>query len=145
MTGVYPVQMYLHRIGKATTPYCPHCANDTVETLTHFACICPKFREARTAAHNQLRSNIAVNLKNSLPDDWVLLEETPLTATGLQLQSVSAATFVPARSDPAHHRRIRPLQHPTADGSGAMGATGMRGRAVHFVGAGEQHGEGGVR
>ena len=99
MAGIYPVQVYLHRIGKATTPYCPHCANDTVETLTHFACICPKFREARTAAHNQLRSNIAANLKDSLLDDWVLLEETPLIATGLQLQPVSAATIVSASRD----------------------------------------------
>ena len=55
MTGIYPVQGYLKRIGKAQSSSCPHCADGTPESLTHFACVCPKFREARTSAHNQVR------------------------------------------------------------------------------------------
>ena len=66
MTGIYPVQVYLHRIGAVKSPHCPHCSNNESETLTHFACVCPTFREARTAAHNQLRAVLAASLKNFL-------------------------------------------------------------------------------
>ncbi len=30
------------------------CQEGVPESLTHFACVCPKFREARTSAHNQV-------------------------------------------------------------------------------------------
>ncbi len=53
MTGIYPVQVYLHS-GVAKSLLCPQCYNMAIETLTHFACICPAFREARTAAHDQV-------------------------------------------------------------------------------------------
>ena len=96
MTGIYPVQIYLHRIGKAESPQCPYCATDAIETLTHFACVCPRFREARTAAHNQLRLVVASSLKCALSDDWMLHEETPLAATGLQLLPVAMAEVLPA-------------------------------------------------
>ncbi len=59
MTDTYPVQTYLHKIGAVQSPLCPHCSDNAIETLTHFACVCPKFREARTAAHNQLRAVVA--------------------------------------------------------------------------------------
>jgi ribonuclease HI len=54
MTGTYPVQTYLKRVGLANSPMCPHCTEHVPETLTHFACVCPRFREARTSAHNQV-------------------------------------------------------------------------------------------
>ena len=88
MTGIYPVQVYLHRIGAVKSPHCPHCSNNELETLTHFACVCPTFREARTAAHNQLRAVLAASLKNFLSEDWSVFEETPLASTGLKLQQV---------------------------------------------------------
>ena len=53
-----PVQVYLKRIGKAQSPICLHCWEGAPESLTHFACVCPKFREARTSAHNQVRDVI---------------------------------------------------------------------------------------
>ncbi len=88
MTGIYPVQVYLHSIGAVKSQQCPHCSNNELETLTHFACFCPAFREARTAAHNQLRAVLAASLKNSLPEDGNVFEKTQLASTGLKLQQV---------------------------------------------------------
>jgi len=85
MTGIYPVQLYLHRIGKAKSPHCPYCGTSQLETLTHFACVCPQFREARTEAHNQLRTVLASHLRRALAADWQLLEETPLAKSGLRM------------------------------------------------------------
>ena len=62
MTGIYPVQTYLKRIGVSKSPICLHCSEGVPETLTHFACVCPKFREARTSAHNQVRTAITLLL-----------------------------------------------------------------------------------
>ncbi len=78
MTGIYRVQVYLHCIGVAKSSQCPHCSNTAIETLAHFACVCPAaFREARTAAHNQVRSVLAISLKDALSEDWEVFEETP--------------------------------------------------------------------
>jgi hypothetical protein len=41
MTGTYPVQTYLNRIGVAKSPIYPHCPEAVPESLTHFACVCP--------------------------------------------------------------------------------------------------------
>jgi hypothetical protein len=61
MTGIYPVQVDLHRIGVAKSSQCAHCSNTAIETLAHFACVCPAFREARTAVHNQVRAVLAIS------------------------------------------------------------------------------------
>ena len=39
MTGIYPVQSYLKRIGKAQSPICLNCCSGAIESLTHFACL----------------------------------------------------------------------------------------------------------
>ncbi len=103
MTDTYPVQTYLHRIGAVQSPLCPHCSDNAIETLTHFACICPKFREARTAAHNQLRAVVATCLKSSLSEDWHTFEEKSLTATGLRLEKVRAEEVLVARGESTAH------------------------------------------
>ena len=89
MTGTYPVQTYLQRIGVAQTPICPHCDEKVPESLTHFACLCPKFREARTSAHNQVRDVITSFLISALRPEWTLFEETRMAKTGLILRSSS--------------------------------------------------------
>ena len=99
MTDTYPVQTYLHRIGAVKSPHCPHCSDNAIETLTHFACVCPKFREARTAAHNQLRAVVAASLQSSLSEDWHTFEEKSLAATGLRLQRVRAEEVSLARGE----------------------------------------------
>ena len=98
MTGIYPVQLYLHRIGKAKSPHCPYCGTAELETLTHFACVCPQFREARTEAHNQLRTVLVSHLRRALPTDWQLLEETPLAKSGLRMAQF-VATEVQSAQD----------------------------------------------
>ncbi len=54
-------QSYLQRIGEAKTPICPHSDERVPESLTHFACLCPKFkfREARTFVIRTKRSKKA--------------------------------------------------------------------------------------
>ena len=96
MMGTYPVTSYLHRIGKAASAVCQHCNTQAVETLTHFLSICPGFHDARTAAHNRIRQALAGSLRKVLPSHWQLHEETPMSATGLELQPVPSALMIQA-------------------------------------------------
>ncbi len=65
-----------------------------------FACVCPAFREARTAAHNQVRSVLAIILKDALSEDCEVFEKTPLlAATGLKLQQVPIEAVQQALQD----------------------------------------------
>ena len=93
MTGIYPVQIYLKRIGVVTSPTCPHCVEGIPESLTHFACVCPKFREARTSAHNQVRDVITSFLTSTLGSEWTVFEETRMAQTGLILRPTPQATI----------------------------------------------------
>jgi len=88
MTRTYPVATYLHRIGRAVSRQCLFCNSGQDETLSHFLSVCPRFHDARTAAHNQIRSQLSVSLRKSLLRGWRLHEETPMLATGLQLRRV---------------------------------------------------------
>ena len=90
MADQYPVQAYLHRIKQTTSAECPFCP-ETRETLAHFACVCPRFREGRTAAHNQVRKLISSLLVKYLHHRWELHEETPMANTGLRLNRVSVS------------------------------------------------------
>jgi hypothetical protein len=59
ITGTCPVQSS-HRgrqIPHLSTPFC------SSSTLTHFVCVCPKIREARTSARNQVRNVITSHLE----------------------------------------------------------------------------------
>ncbi len=73
-TGTYPVQVYLRCIGKAQSPICLHCSEGTPECLTHFACVCPKIREARTSAHNQVRAVVTSFLSSTLGSECLLAQ-----------------------------------------------------------------------
>jgi hypothetical protein len=101
MENIYPVQSYLHMINKAPNPLCLHCGEGVRETLTHFACVCPKFREARTSAHNQVWRVITSFLARAISRKWQMFEETCMKNTGLILRSVSAASIAQARQRPA--------------------------------------------
>jgi ribonuclease HI len=127
MTGTYPVQLYLKRITLASSSICPHCDAGTPESLTHFACVCPKFREARTSAHNQVRNVITAFLESAIGPEWRVLTETRMVDTGLVLCSHPQTVPVQVnRWQPdwtlisKHHKRIaivdlcRPSDvHPT--------------------------------
>jgi hypothetical protein len=86
------VQVYLKRIGKAQSLICLHCGEGAPESLTHFACVCPKFREARTSAHNQVRDVVTSFLSSALGSEWNMFKETRMSRTGLILSSTSHAT-----------------------------------------------------
>jgi len=94
MSGRYPVQTYLYRVKLVTSPNCPFCPG-TPETLLHFACTCPQFREARTAAHNRVRHRLYTSLTALLSKSWTILEETPMSQTGLHLDLVNVGRLQP--------------------------------------------------
>ncbi len=89
MTRIYPVQTYLQRIGVAKSSICPHCKEGVPESLTHFACVCPKFRYARTSAHNQVRDVITSFFTSTLSPLWKMLGETRMVKTILVLRPTS--------------------------------------------------------
>ncbi len=82
VTGRFPVQTYLHRVKLVPSPNCPFCPG-VRNILTRFACICPQFREAGSAAHNRARKTlktICTFLKK-----WTIYKQTHMSQTGLQL------------------------------------------------------------
>ncbi len=85
MENIYPVQSYIHKINKAQTPIGLPCGEGVKETLTHFARVCPKFCEARTSAHNQVRQVITFFLARTIGWKWKMFEETCMKSTGLIL------------------------------------------------------------
>ena len=96
MMGIYPTQTYLHRVGLAPTQLCPHCPTAVPETLAHFACVCPQFREARTSAHNQVRNVITSFFTPLVGPQWRMYDETSMSRTGLILRPVSAVRVAQA-------------------------------------------------
>jgi ribonuclease HI len=96
MTGTYPTYTYLKRVGLAKSPDCPYCAAGVPETLTHFACVCPQFREARTSAHNQVRQVVSSFFSRCVGPKWTVYEETRMGNMGLNLSKVPAAVVATA-------------------------------------------------
>ena len=96
MMGIYPTQTYLHRVGLVASQLCPFCPSAVPETLAHFACVCPQFREARTSAHNQVRRVVTSFLTPLLQSHWKVYEETPMQHTGLTLRLIPAARVAEA-------------------------------------------------
>jgi hypothetical protein len=64
---------------------CERGTGESAETLTHFARLCPKFREAKTSAHNQMRQAISSLLIPVVGPHWVVLQEFQMDITGLRL------------------------------------------------------------
>ncbi len=96
MTGTYPTYAYLKRVMLAGSSDCPHCDAGVPETLTHFACVCPEFREARTSAHNQVQKVISSYLIRWVGSKWMVHEETRMGHMGLTLSKVPATVVVDA-------------------------------------------------
>jgi len=53
------------------------------ETLGHFACVCPRFREARTAAHNRAWDTVSSFIASKAGGHWKFHWDTPMMFTGL--------------------------------------------------------------
>ena len=64
----YPTHSYLNRINSKISLLCPFCTLGVKESFSHFTAVCPQFREARTAAHNQLREKISGLLQMQLAE-----------------------------------------------------------------------------
>ena len=91
MFGIYPVQAYLKLIGLVKSQQGLFCADGTLETLTQFACLCPKFREERTSDHNQVRQAINYFLRQTVGPNWIVFEEVRMGQLGLTLRPVLAS------------------------------------------------------
>ena len=60
-TGHLPLNNILFRIRRSDTPNCPHCYNNTRETLMHYIFFCPHYEQARrqlNAATNREKNAI---------------------------------------------------------------------------------------
>ena len=90
MTGTYPEYAYLKQVGLAGSSDCPYSAAGVSETFTHFACVCPQFREAQTIAHNQERKLISSYLIRWVGQMWTVHDETQMGNMGLTLSKVPA-------------------------------------------------------
>jgi hypothetical protein len=102
MADRYPVQSFLHLCGVAQSPQCRYCL-EQCEPVAHVTTvtICPRFREAHTAGHNQVRAKLTSLLLLCLPkQQWKLFEETPMRRTELELQHVLVACMMAAERLP---------------------------------------------
>ncbi len=77
---------------KYHTATCPWYQLGGPETMGHFLTQCPRFREARTEAHNQCLRAITRKLVEILPTDWQFYHDTPISATNLLGLLVEAST-----------------------------------------------------
>jgi hypothetical protein len=71
VTGQYPATARLHKMfpQKYHTSTCPWCQLRVPETMGHFLTQCPRFREARTEAHNRCWRAITRKLVEILPTE----------------------------------------------------------------------------
>ena len=88
---VFPVNPYLHRIGKHTNGECKWCKHCTRETLTHFQSQCPQFTENRIAAHHLIVRAVVAELRNFHPTGWQFFYETPLNKLPFHFKWASEA------------------------------------------------------
>jgi len=85
VSGQYPTTARLHKMfpQKYRTATCPWCQLGVPETLGHFLSMCPKFREARTEAHNRCWRDILRVLERVSPASWKFFLDKPMSDTGL--------------------------------------------------------------
>ena len=51
-TDSYPTNQWLSKVRLPPSAMCPNCYMQVVETIGHFATVCPKFKDAWTVAHD---------------------------------------------------------------------------------------------
>jgi hypothetical protein len=104
MCGIYPTASYLYRIGKVPSPVCTHCNLQVPETTGHFACVCPKFHNARTAAHDLSWAPITHFIAKHAGPDWTFQWGKTMASSGFNLESVS----VEGTAQAAEVSRLKP-------------------------------------
>jgi hypothetical protein len=67
-----------------------HFRNICPRTLSHFHFlkICPRFHHARIVVHKRVRQELCQRLQKQVTSNWRLLEESPMSRTGLSLAPV---------------------------------------------------------
>ena len=111
--GLYPTMARLHRIlpNKFRSANCSWCGANVPETLCHFVSVCPRFHDARTAAHNRTWQVIIADLKRIMLPGWRLFVETSIGDTGLLrnmlIQGASPSGRRPVQSF-EHYCKLRP-------------------------------------
>ncbi len=100
VTGQYPTTARLNKMFplKYLTATCPWCQLGVPETLGHFLTMCPRFREARTEAHNRCWRAIMRTLVGVLPTGWQVYIDKPMSDTGLLDPLGEVVAECPARS-----------------------------------------------
>ena len=78
----------------------PCCDSGLPETLAHFACVRPQFREAQTSAHNQARQVGSSIFYPCAGPNGTMYEETWMGHMGLNLSKAPAAVVARARKSP---------------------------------------------
>ena len=72
--GHVPLNGHLFRIRRATSPYCPHCGPDTIETVRHFLIECRYYRVARSRFEDKFRRQAHnINFLLSTPKAFPLI------------------------------------------------------------------------
>jgi ribonuclease HI len=82
-TGTFPSQARLFKWGKVQSPACPFCEADA-ETTEHFSQMCPRFKDARTAAHDKVWSAAWAEIVSRKPQGWEAIHDTALRNTPLR-------------------------------------------------------------
>jgi ribonuclease HI len=98
-TGQYPTTARLHKMFPLKYPSatCPWCQLRVPETLGHFLTMCPRFREARTEAHNRCWRAIMRTLAGALSTGWQVYIDKPMSDTGLLGPLGEPPNALPAR------------------------------------------------
>ena len=110
-SGLYPTSSRLHRVfpSKYPSPICSRCTMHVPETLNHFLNVCPRFRAARTEAHNRSWSTIYKLLVRAAPPGWHFFCDVPLARTGLLF-------VLPEARLREHDQTIASTERPIANG-----------------------------
>ena len=111
VTGQYPTTARLHKMFPLKYPAatCPWCQLGVPETLCHFLTMCPRFREARTEAHNRCWRAIMRTLVGAWPTGWQVYIDKPMSDTGLLAPLGEPQNALPARDGaPADTQGDRP-------------------------------------
>ncbi len=69
----------------------PYVQSSWSQSLSHFACLCPKFREGQMPACNKVLDVITSFFTSTLRPTWTVFEETRMAKSGLVLRPTSPA------------------------------------------------------
>ena len=93
VTRTFPVNSYLHCIGKHSSGDCQWCAGKR-ETITHFQTECDEFVGARHAAHNLIWQTILAGLEEFAAPGWKFYREVPFSELPFEFEWADLEEFV---------------------------------------------------